>query len=325
MNIVPAMTQTQPAFLIRELPVYGDLILSPMDGISDAPFRFLARSLGSALSYTEFMNAIDIMNGYPYLEEHLYFSEEERPVVYQVFDDDPERLVKAVRRLLHWQPDIIDVNMGCSARCVAGRGAGAGLLRTPEKIARIFSTLTRELMIPVTGKIRLGWDDGSRNYLEIAKIIEENGGALIAVHARTRNQGYTGPVDWDAIAEIKQAVRIPVVGNGDVKTVADIQLIKAQTGCDGVMIGRAAIGNPWIFSRMDRKDVPPQLERATIRQHLDANLNFYGPARGLTLFRKHLKRYLTPYAVSNHIMGAMLTSTDPAEVWSMIDSILQPA
>lgn len=325
MNIVPAMTQTQPAFLIRDLPVNGDLILSPMDGISDAPFRFLARSLGSALSYTEFMNAIDIMNGYPYLEEHLFFAEEERPVVYQVFDDDPERLVKAVHRLLHWQPDIIDVNMGCSARCVSGRGAGAGLLRTPEKIARIFSTLTREVKIPITGKIRLGWDDDSRNYFEIAKIIEDNGGALIAVHARTRDQGYSGPVDWDAIAEIKQAVRIPVIGNGDVKTVADIQQIKAQTGCDGVMIGRAAIGNPWIFSRMDRQDVPPLLERTTIRQHLDANLNFYGPVRGLTLFRKHLKRYLTPYAVSNHIMGAMLTSTDPAEVWAMIESVLPPA
>lgn len=322
MNIVPAMTQTQPAFLIRDLPVNGDLILSPMDGISDAPFRSLTRSLGSALSYTEFMNAIDIMNGYPYLEEHLFFSEEERPVVYQVFDDDPERLVKAVHRLLRWQPDIIDVNMGCSARCVSGRGAGAGLLRTPEKIAQIFSTLTRELKIPVTGKIRLGWDDASRNYLEIAKIIEENGGALIAVHARTRNQGYTGPVDWDAIAEIKQAVRIPVIGNGDVKSVADIQQIKTQTGCDGVMIGRAAIGNPWIFSRMDRQDVPPQLERATIRQHLNANLNFYGPQRGLTLFRKHLKRYLAPYAVSNHTMGAMLTSTDPAEVWNLIESVL---
>lgn len=325
MNIFTTGTQTQTAFIIRDLPVKGDLILSPMDGISDAPFRSLTRSLGSALSYTEFMNAIDIMNGYPYLEEHIFFAEEERPVVYQVFDDDPERLVKAVHRLLRWQPDIIDVNMGCSARCVSGRGAGAGLLRTPQKIARIFSTLTREVKIPVTGKIRLGWDDDSRNYLEIAKIIEDNGGALIAVHARTREQGYTGPVDWDAIAEIKQAVRIPVIGNGDVKTVADIEQIKAQTGCDGVMIGRAAIGNPWIFSRLDRQDVPPHLERTTIRKHFDANLNFYGSARGLTLFRKHLKRYLSPYAVSNHTMGAMLTSTEPAEVWAMIESVLPPA
>lgn len=325
MHAFQKTTLNSPAFQIRNLPVYGDLILAPMDGISDAPFRTLTRQLGSALCYTEFMNAIDILNGYPYLEEHLFFQDSDRPIVFQVFDDDPERLIRAVHRLLERQPDIIDVNMGCSARTVSGRGAGAGLLRTPQKIASIFSRLTRELSIPVTGKIRLGWDANSRNYLEIAKIIEDNGGSMIAVHARTREQGYSGQVDWDAIGEIKRTVSIPVIGNGDVKTVTDIQRIKEQTGCDGVMIGRAAIGNPWIFSRFDRKEVPPNLERTVIRQHLDANLAFYGEIRGLTLFRKHLKRYLAPYSVSNHIMGAMLTSTEPENVWALIDSILPQA
>lgn len=314
--------KTQPAFKIGDLPVFGDLILSPMDGVSDAPFRSLARSLGSALSYSEFINAIDILNGYPYLEEHLYFSEQERPLVFQIFDDDPDRLVQAARCLRERRPDVIDVNMGCSARCVSGRGAGAGLLRTPEKIAHIFSTLTRELDIPITGKIRLGWDADNRNYLEIARIIADNGGALIAVHARTREQGYNGAVDWDAIGEIKQAVDIPVLGNGDVKTVADIERIKSQTGCDGVMIGRAAIGNPWIFSRLDRDQVPPLQVRATMRRHLDANIEFYGAERGLTLFRKHLKRYLAPYAVPRNLLGALLTSTEPELVWSMVDEIL---
>lgn len=322
MSMLETTTQVKPAFFIRELPVIGDLILSPMDGISDAPFRSVAHSLGSALSYTEFINAIDIMNGYPRLEELLYFAPEERPVVYQIFDDEPDRLVQAARRIIAHQPDIIDINMGCSARCVSGRGAGAGLLRTPDKIARIFSTLTRELDVPITGKIRLGWDADSRNYLEIAKIIEDNGGSLIAVHARTRDQGYTGTVDWDAIAEIKQAVSIPVIGNGDVKTVADIDRIKAQTGCDGVMIGRAAIGNPWIFSRLERHEVPPALERETIHHHLYANLAFYGADRGLTLFRKHLKRYLSHHNVANATLGALLTSTDPSVVWSLVDKIL---
>ncbi len=322
MALLEQTAQLKTAFSIRDIPVHGDLVLSPMDGVSDAPFRELARSLGSALSYTEFINAIDILNGYPYLEEHLYFSEQERPVVYQIFDDDPERLVKAAHRLRERRPDIIDVNMGCSARCVSGRGAGAALLRTPEKIARIFSTLTRELDIPITGKIRLGWDANSRNYLEIARIIEDNGGALIAVHARTKEQGYTGEVDWDAIGEIKQAVNIPVLGNGDVKTVADIERIQAQTGCDGVMIGRAAIGNPWIFMRLERDQVPPALVRTTMRRHLDANIEFYGLDRGLTLFRKHLKRYLAPYDVPRPVLGAMLTSTDPAMVWSLLDQIL---
>lgn len=318
---VPA-TPIEPAFFIRDIPVYGDLVLSPMDGVSDSPFRALARSLGSALSYSEFINAIDVLNGYPYLEEHLFFQERERPVVYQIFDDDPDRLVQAARRLCERQPDVLDVNMGCCARCVSGRGAGAGLLRAPEKIARIFSTLSRELDIPITGKIRLGWDAASRNYLDIARIIEDNGGALIAVHARTRDQAYNGDVDWDAIGEIKRAVGIPVLGNGDVKTVADIERIRTQTGCDGVMIGRAAIGNPWLFSRLERDQVPPALERTTMRRHLDANLAFYGVERGLTLFRKHLKRYLAPYAVSRHLLGAMLTSTDPETVWALVESVL---
>jgi nifR3 family TIM-barrel protein len=278
--------------------------------------------LGSALSYSEFINAIDILNGYPYLEEHLFFTEQERPVVFQIFDDDPDRLVKAAHRLRQRQPDIIDVNMGCSARCVSGRGAGAGLLRNPDKIARIFATLTRELDIPITGKIRLGWDADNRNYLQIARIIEDNGGALIAVHARTREQGYTGDVDWDAIGEIKQSVHIPVLGNGDVKTVADIERIKARTGCDGVMIGRAAIGNPWIFSRMEREEVPSALVRETMHRHLEANIAFYGVDRGLTLFRKHLKRYLFPYSVSRHILGAMLTSTSPEVIEALLDEIL---
>ena len=314
--------QPDIAFRVREVPVYGRLVLAPMDGLSDRPFRSLTRRLGSAMSYSEFINTVDILYGTPHIEKKLSFYPYEHPIVIQIFDDDPERMLRGALKVRQRNPDILDVNLGCSAKTVTHRGAGAALLKTPEKIAQIISSLVKHLDIPVTAKIRLGWDDASRNYLEIAKIIEENGGALIAVHARTRNQGYTGPVDWDAIAEIKQAVRIPVIGNGDVKSVADIQQIKTQTGCDGVMIGRAAIGNPWIFSRMDRQDVPPQLERATIRQHLNANLNFYGPQRGLTLFRKHLKRYLAPYAVSNHTMGAMLTSTDPVEVWGLIESVL---
>lgn len=320
--MIETSLKVQPAFTIRGLPVFGDLVLSPMDGISDAPFRSLARSLGSALSYTEFINAIDILNGHPNLEEHLFFQESERPVVFQIFDDKPERLLRAAHRVMERKPDIIDINMGCSARCVSGRGAGAALLKSPEKIAKIFSMLTHELDIPISGKIRLGWDSDSRNYLEIAKIIEDNGGALIAVHARTKEQGYSGDVDWQAIGEIKQAVNIPVLGNGDVKTVADIERMKSQTGCDGVMIGRAAIGNPWIFSRMERDQVPADFVRDTIRKHLGASIAFYGPDRGLTLFRKHLKRYLAPYDVSHTILGALLTSTDFKVIWSMLDAVL---
>lgn len=322
MAIIESTRVAQPVFSIRSLPVFGDLVLSPMDGVSDAPFRALTRSLGSALSYTEFINAIDILNGHPYLDEHLFFQEQERPVVFQIFDDKPERLLQAAHRLMERKPDIIDINMGCSARCVSGRGAGAALLRSPEKIARIFATLTHELDIPITGKIRLGWDSGSRNYLEIAKIIEGNGGALIAVHARTKEQGYSGDVDWEAIGEIKKTVGIPVLGNGDVKTVADIERMKSQTGCDGVMIGRAAIGNPWIFARMERDQVPADLVRKTIRDHLSTSIAYYGPDRGLKLFRKHLKRYLAPYQISSNTLGALLTSTNSDLVGALLDGIL---
>src|SRR5512133_2104183 len=140
-----------PTFMVRNIPIYGDTILSPMDGYSDMPFRSLARRLGSAMSYTEFINAIEVVYGHPHLEQKLSYLESERPVVYQIFDDDPDRLVKAALKLRRRNPDIIDVNMGCSARTVSARGAGAGLLRTPEKIAEIFSRLTKELDIPVTG------------------------------------------------------------------------------------------------------------------------------------------------------------------------------
>jgi len=292
-----------------------------MDGYSDLPFRSIARSLGSAMSYTEFINAIEVVYGHPHLEEKLAYHECERPVVFQVFDDDPDRLIKAALILRKRNPDIIDINMGCSARCVSGRGAGAGLLRTPEKIAAIFSRLTKELDIPVTGKIRLGWDDASRNYLEIARIIEENGGQLIAVHGRTKAQAYGGQADWDAIAEVRQAVSIPVIANGDVKTVADIERIKSHTGCSAVMIARSAIHNPWIFARLDRDKVPTELFSDTLIRHLDSMIDFYGPQRGIVLFRKYASRYLTPYQMEGDLRQSLMTS-ETREEFLRLTSIL---
>lgn len=314
--------QAIPTFYIKNIPIYGDLILSPMDGYSDLPFRNLARRLGSAMSYTEFINAMDVIHGHPHLEEKLTFLEQERPIVMQLFDDDPDRIVKAALKLRRRNPDIIDINMGCSARCVSGRGAGAGLLRTPEKIERIFWTLSRELDIPVTGKIRLGWDDQSRNYLDIAKIIEQNGGQLIAVHGRTRAQAYSGNADWDAIAQVRQAVSIPVIANGDVKTVADIDRIKAHTGCKAVMIARGAISNPWIFSRLDRDQVSTDQLLQTMVLHLDSMLSFYGPERGLILFRKYAARYLTPFSMETEQRKALLTCENREAFLEQVYAIL---
>jgi nifR3 family TIM-barrel protein len=311
--------QAKPTFTIRDIPIYGHTILSPMDGYSDQPFRALARRLGSAISYTEFINAIDVLYGHPHLERKLAFLESERPVAYQVFDDDPDRLVQAVLKLRPRNPDIIDINMGCSARCVSGRGAGAGLLRTPEKIAAIFRRLSSTLDIPVTGKIRLGWDGSTRNYLDIARIIEDNGGQMIAVHGRTRAQSYSGSADWDAIAEVRQAVSIPVIANGDIKTVADIRRAMAHTGCPAVMIARAAIGNPWIFAGLDREEVTHALLRETMVEHLQQMQSFYGPHRGLILFRKYAARYITPYGLSSAARQSLLTSSTLEDFLALFD------
>ena len=309
-----------PSFYIRRVPVYGDLILSPMDGFSDLPFRAMCRELGSAMSYTEFVNALDILQGNPRVEKKLAYLPEERPVVFQIFDSEPDRIVEAALRLQERRPDIIDVNMGCSAKCVSGRGAGAGLLRTPLKVARIFKELSSRLEVPVTGKIRLGWDEQDRNYLLIARIVEENGGALLAVHGRTKAQGYGGQADWEAIAQVKQAVSIPVVGNGDIRTVADIERIKTYTGCDGVMIGRGAIGNPWIFSRLDREQVPPQQVRTVMLRHLERMLSFYEGDYGLVLFRKHASRYLSPFPLTPEQRARLMTAEQPEEFLDLLDS-----
>lgn len=314
-------SQHSPAFFIGSIPIYGDLILSPMDGFSDLPFRTICRELGSAMSYTEFINAIDVVQGSPRIEAKIAYLPEERPLVFQIFDNDPARILDAALRLQERGPDIIDINMGCSVRRVSGRGAGAGLLLEPRKIALIFDKLAQALEVPISGKIRLGWDDDSLNYLLVAQIVEEHGGSLIAVHGRTRKQGYGGKANWDAIAEIKEAVSIPVIGNGDVLTVADIKHLKAHTNCDGVMIGRGAIGNPWIFSRLDRHQVRPDQVRQVMLDHLKRMLNFYEGDYGLVLFRKHLTRYLSQEPLSRQQRERLLTAERPEDFLRVYDAL----
>jgi nifR3 family TIM-barrel protein len=312
------MTSTSPTFHIREIPIYGDAILAPMDGFSDWPFRSLCRQLGSAMSYTEFVRAQHIVEAYKHMAQRLTFEEAERPIVFQIYGDDVDELVQAALRVQDKRPDIIDINMGCPARKVAYSGAGVGLMRTPLKIARIFRKLSAALEIPVTGKIRLGWDD-CKSYKLIARIVEENGGQAIAVHGRTKEQAYGGLADWDAIAEIKSVVKIPVIGNGDIKVPADIDRMKAYTGCDAVMIGRAAIGNPWIFSRLERDEVPPEAVRQMLRQHLERHLVFYGAYKGMVLFRKHALQYLKLQHLSRKTRTEIIIQDDPEIFLKLVD------
>ncbi len=309
-----------PAFYIRDVAIYGDAILAPMDGYSDWPFRSLCRALGSAMSYTEFVQVDKILSRSNQPRKKLYYEESERPITFQLYGDDPDLILEAALRVQELGPDIIDINMGCPAKSVAHRGAGVGLMRSPLKIARTFTKLTAALKVPVTGKIRLGWQD-NRNYRLIARIVEENGGSLIALHGRTKEQSYSGQANWDAIAEVKAAVKIPVIGSGDVKTVADIDRMKKHTGCDAVMIGRGAIANPWIFSRLDREQVTPAQVQEMVREHLARNIQFYGEEDGQRLFRKHAVQYLLLRSLSREERKDILRQRPTQEFVELLEQI----
>lgn len=313
---------TQPQFYVGDIPIYGDAILSPMDGFSDMPFRRMCRRLGSAMSYTEFINANTILHREMDELLKLKFNKDEKPVVIQIFDNDVDNLEKAALKLMSLEPDIIDINMGCSAPKVANKGSGAGLLRDPKKIGEIFNRLSKSLPVPVTGKIRIGWDEENLNYLEVSKIIEDNGGQLIAVHGRTKVQAYLGNANWDAIAEIKQHVSIPVIGNGDIKVVADIDKMKAYTNCDAVMIGRAAIGNPWIFNKQDRIEVSIEQVRLAMGEHLIEMIKFHGETRGLRLFRKHTKKYISTFRLPRKIRVSILTCEKIEDFNALLDDMV---
>lgn len=301
-----------PHFWVRDVPVYGDAILAPMARYSDVPYRALSRAYGSAMSYTEFVPAEALLHEPNPMWRRLDSKPGgERPLVFQIFGFDAQQLLQAAQRIEAWGPDIIDVNMGCSVPQVSEQGAGVGMMRRPQLVAETFRLLSRHLRVPVTGKIRLGWDADSVNFLEIAHIMEDNGAALIAIHGRTKTQNYSHQANWEAIAALKQAVSVPVIGNGDVQTPDDIDRLKAATGCDGVMIGRAAVGNPWIFARQERAALTFADVTAVIRRHLDEMLAYYGDPAGLIGFRRHLKRYVAGLAVKRFVQP-MLETEDTA-------------
>lgn len=318
---MPTQTDLKPAFHVGPVPIYGDLVLSPMDGYSDWPFRSICRRMGSAMSYTEFVNVADLLARPDYVAPRLFYTSEERPLVIQIYGDDPDQILAGALKAQEHNPDIIDLNMGCPSKSIANRGAGVGLMRTPLKIARIFRKLSGHIQVPISAKIRLGWDHDCLTYPLVARIVEENGGQLLAIHARTKTQGYTGRADWDAIAAVVESVSIPVIGNGDVNNCADIQRMQEHTGCAGVMIGRAATYNPWIFSHLDRHQVSAAQVRDLIQQHLQRNLDFYGPERGLVLFRKYAARYLSPYHLPKALRQKLLTRTRPEEFSALLDEI----
>ncbi len=234
---------------IGNIEIENRLVLAPMAGISKTSYRKIVKSMGAGLIYAEMVSSNALNFGNDKTFNLLKMSEKERPIAQQIFGSDVESFVaaaKIIEEKMH--PDIIDINMGCPVPKVALRAqAGSALLKNPEKIGEIVRNVVKAVSVPVTVKIRSGWDKEHINAIEVAKICEENGASAIAIHARTRSEGYSGLADWNIIKQVKENVSIPVIGNGDVTSPELAQKMLDETGCDAVMIGRAAIGNPWIF------------------------------------------------------------------------------
>jgi len=309
--------------MIGAVPVYGTLILAPMAGYSDVPFRSICREFGSAMSYTPCLSDDAIIHAGQPGARHAEFLAEERPVAVQLLAKDESHLLAAAHQIMRRRPDLIDLNAGCPARRVSGRGRGAALLLEPERLGGLVSALVRSVPVPVTVKIRLGWDDASRNHVEVARILEQAGVAAIAVHGRTRDQGYSGHADWAAIAEVRAAIRIPVIANGDVRTVKDIEAITAATGCQAVMIGRGAIGNPWIFQRRDATTVLPEERTGVMSRHLAHMIAFYGERLGVMRFRKHAVRYVQGLVDAAILRRRLVIPETDAEMVRAIEAVAQ--
>jgi len=286
-------------FAIGSIQLSSPVILSPMAGFSDAPFRRVCRELGNPISISEFIPASAVCNilgkkisrsddDYEKYGPLLVFNESERPMSFQIFGNHGPTLSEAAKRLQDYGADCVDLNIGCSTKKVSGKECGAALLKNINHMYALLKEMVQSVTIPVTAKIRIGWDDDKKNYLEAAQAVEEAGCSAIAVHGRTKQQAYSGEADWDIIAKIKSILAIPVIGNGDVHTYAQA-LKKVKTfGTNGVMIGRSARGNPWVFNS---KTTALKEKIDTVHKHFLYMCDLYGQ-RSPILFRKHIGKYL---------------------------------
>ena len=276
------------------------LALAPMEDVTDVSFRVICKRLGADMVYTEFVNAIGLTRGSAKTQQKILFSDEERPVGIQIYGADVEPMVQAARMAEEQQPDLIDINCGCWVKNVALRGAGAGLLRDLPRMEAIAAAVVKAVNVPVTLKTRLGWDTASIRIVEVAELCEAVGIQALSVHCRTRDQGHRGFADWSWVSRIKERVGIPVIANGDIDTPQSIRTVFERTGADGVMVGRGAINNPWIFKeakhflRTGVVPPPPTLEERvrTLLEHLRLSVEFKGTRKGVIEMRKHYSGYL---------------------------------
>ncbi|OPX24292.1 MAG: tRNA dihydrouridine synthase DusB [Candidatus Latescibacteria bacterium 4484_107] len=234
---------------IGNVSLSGPVVLAPLAGVTDHSFRLLCREMGASLVYTEMVSADGLVRKNPGTGRLIHFGESERPIGVQLFGSDLAIMARGAEQLAERGFDLIDLNFGCPVKKVVKRNAGSALMRDPERLARITEAVVGAVDLPVTVKIRSGWSEEAINAVQVARLVQEAGAKAITVHARTRKMGFSGQADWEVIAEVKAAVSIPVIGNGDVRTPEDARRMFDDTGCDLVMIGRGALGNPWIFRR----------------------------------------------------------------------------
>jgi tRNA-dihydrouridine synthase B len=291
---------------IGNVKIEGNLILGPMAGVTDLPFRILCKEQGADLIYTEMVSAKGIQYNNKNTESLLCVKEEERPVALQLFGADPYIMSETAKRIEHRNFDILDINMGCPVPKVVNNGEGSGLMRDPKLVGEIVRAVSSSISKPLTVKIRKGFTESSVNAVEIAKIAEANGAAAIAVHGRTREQYYSGQADWSVIRAVKEAVSIPVIGNGDVFGPEDAIRLVEETGCDGVMLARGARGNPWIFSQIKEylktglKPEKPTVTEAVemILRHARMSIEYKGEYTGIREMRKHVAWYTVGYPMA---------------------------
>lgn len=314
---------------IGNVEIENNVVLAPMAGICNSAFRRIIREMGAGLIYAEMVSDKALVYENQKTEDMLYMTEYERPISQQIFGSDKDSFIEAAKIIYEkMKPDIIDINMGCPVPKVAvSAQAGAALLKNPDKIYEIVKGIKEAVPIPVTVKIRSGWDSKSINAVEVAKVCESAGASAICIHPRTRNQRYEGFADWDIIKQVKEAVSIPVIGNGDIKTVYDAKRMIEETNCDAVMIGRASLGNPWLIRDIvnylnDRIEPTPISKNERIDmcfKHLDYLLEFKREKTAVLEMRSHIAWYLKGLEGANDVKRKIFVSNTKEEVINILN------
>lgn len=318
---------------IGKVGIDNPSVLAPMAGVTDLAFRLLAKEMGCGLVVSEMVSAKGLLYENCRTKDLIRIDPRERPTAIQLFGSVPAELAEAARRVEASGADIIDFNMGCPTHKIVRNGEGSALLRFPDLAATILKEMVAAVDIPVTVKIRAGWDAGSINAVEIARRAEQAGVSAIAVHARTREQFYAGKADWNIIREVKQAVKVPVIGNGDVRTVQDAERLLQETGCDGVMVGRAACGNVWIFRQIatylkeGRLTPSPSFaeKAATLLRHLDMLTELKGTHIAIREMRRHAVCYVKGLPKSAELRTHFNQAMERSDFENILDEYMKGA